>query len=115
MPNADSSVFGSYKSPKVAKNLSANNNGNKLEIDISSINPIQFSYSPSLDGESTNFMFGNDQSTNSSDPGERKVLFKSGTDLSLDEDGKIKPYIDFSSVFIAIEEAKKDGLIIEDD
>lgn len=115
MPNADNSGINCcYTPPKTSKNLSVNNDGNVREVDLASINPIQFSYSPSLDEDSPNFMFANEPSTNSSDSTDRK-LFQSGTDLSLDEDGKIKPYVDFSSIYIAIEEAKKDGLIIEDD
>lgn len=60
-------------------------------------------------------MFANDPSTNSSDSAGRQTLFQSTNNLSLDEEGKIKPYVDFSSIYIAIEEAKKDGLIIEED
>lgn len=111
LPNAHSSLVSSYNpedataNPEVNKeNISENN----TLLDAPSL-PSAY---PSFMNDSDS-MFDNDESfPSSTDSGPH--LFQSATDLSLDEDGKIKPYVDFSDVFAAIEEATRDGLIIEE-
>lgn len=114
LPNADKNGINCSFKPNIITKSLMTDPKNIPENDVSSTNPVHISYSPSLDEDSPSFMFANDPSTNSSDSAGRK-LFQSATNLSLDEDGKIKSYIDFSSIYIAIEEAKNDGLIIEEE
>lgn len=85
--------------------------GNNTLSDIMSIQ----NFPNSLSNEANSmFPFFDSQSSSSESAGPQ-ALFQSKTDLSLDEDGKIKPYVDFTDVYAAIEEAKKNGFIIEED
>lgn len=90
-------------------NKQENISGNNTLSDVASIQ----SFPKSLLNDS---MFPFSESlTSSSESAGPQTLFQPAIDLSLDEDGKIKPYVDFSDVFAAIKEATKDGFIIEDD
>ncbi|XP_054706687.1 TGF-beta-activated kinase 1 and MAP3K7-binding protein 1-like [Uloborus diversus] len=52
--------------------------------------------------------------SNSSESAGPQILFQSASNVSLDENGRIKPYVDFSDFFIAAKEACKSGLVPED-
>lgn len=108
LPNAHSNAIDrSYSSSLPNKTV--------LDEDAPEGFPIDTSHSEK-DITDDNLMFTNEDIslTSSTESAGPQVLFQPLTNMSLDEDGRVKPYVDFSDFYAAVEEAYKSGLVTED-
>ncbi|KAG8175372.1 hypothetical protein JTE90_021479 [Oedothorax gibbosus] len=90
---------------------------NKTVSDQEASNSLTFDNTNSEKGSvEDNIIFSNEDMslTSSTESAGPQVLFQPLTNMSLDEDGKVKPYVDFSDFYAAVEEAYKSGLVTED-
>uniref|UniRef100_A0A2L2YHH8 TGF-beta-activated kinase 1 and MAP3K7-binding protein 1 n=1 Tax=Parasteatoda tepidariorum TaxID=114398 RepID=A0A2L2YHH8_PARTP len=104
LPNAHSTSIGSA-SKVVEGDTSEHNNT------LSGINSIDSSF---LDGKTPFFMNDATSLTSTSESAGPQVLFQSATDMSLDEEGRIKSYVDFSDFYSAVAKAYEGGLVPKD-
>ncbi|XP_035216027.1 TGF-beta-activated kinase 1 and MAP3K7-binding protein 1-like [Stegodyphus dumicola] len=106
-------------SPSISNQIPVVNEQKKQNISenntLSDVRSLESSYVKSSHESETQSIFMNDGTslTTSSESGPQ-LLFQSANNISLDEDGRVKPYVDFSDFFAAVEEAYKAGLVPED-
>ncbi|KAF8794847.1 TGF-beta-activated kinase 1 and MAP3K7-binding protein 1-like [Argiope bruennichi] len=83
---------------------------------LSDIQSLDTSFEKTEYTDDVNPMTENDaiSLTSSSDSASRQMLFQFSGNMSLDDEGRIKPYVDFSEFFVAVEEAYKNGLVPEE-
>ncbi|CAL1263439.1 unnamed protein product [Larinioides sclopetarius] len=83
---------------------------------LSDIQSMDTSFVKTEYSDEVNPMTENDATsfTSTGDSPGRQVLFQVSGNMSLDDEGRIKPYVDFSEFFDAVEEAYKNGQVPEE-
>ncbi|GIX73530.1 TGF-beta-activated kinase 1 and MAP3K7-binding protein 1 [Caerostris darwini] len=116
LPNALGNNIGPINQPiPVALIDKSNKQTNSEHNTLSDIQSIDTSFAKSEYTDPIN-MSGNDDisMTSSSESAGRQALFQFSSNMSLDDEGRIKPYVDFSEFYTAVEEAYKNGLVTEE-
>ncbi|GIZ04124.1 TGF-beta-activated kinase 1 and MAP3K7-binding protein 1 [Caerostris extrusa] len=116
LPNALGNNIGPINQPIPVPLIGKSNKQTNSEHNtLSGIQSIDTSFAKSEYTDPIN-MSGNDDisMTSSSESVGRQALFQFSSNMSLDDEGRIKPYVDFSEFYTAVEEAYKNGLVTEE-
>ncbi|GFQ63969.1 TGF-beta-activated kinase 1 and MAP3K7-binding protein 1 [Trichonephila clavata] len=116
LPNALESSINSVNQPSPLLTSDSNKQNVSEHNTLSDIQSMDTSFAKSDYSGDIDLMSINDgiSLTSSSESAGRQVLFQFAGNMSLDEEGRIKPYVDFSEFYAAVEDAYKSGLVPEE-